>query len=116
MKAYKLFRVRKDSSLGPLFINATLRIPMNEWMDAEPHRKKGFAFRPGWHACFQPIAPHLKEDGVVKRVWTECEIEDHITYSRPESQGGAWVLAKKLRVIRTLTKTEVKEIRDGTTQ
>jgi hypothetical protein len=58
---YKLFRVRADGSLGPLFINASQRIPTGQWLEAERHHhKKGFAYRPGWHATSRPVAPHLK--------------------------------------------------------
>jgi hypothetical protein len=100
MKAYKLFRVRKDGTIGPLFINAKQRIPVGEWLQAETnHSKKGFAYRPGWHCCFKPVAPHLSEKG---RAWYEIEIEDYTTYPRPESQGGEWVLANKIKVIKSL--------------
>lgn len=110
MKAYKLFRLRKDGSLGPLFINAKLRIQLNTWMAAEAHPTKGFAYRPGWHCCFTPEAPHLSEKG---RVWAECEVANTITYKRPESQGGAWVLASSLQVLRTLTTDEVISLRNN---
>lgn len=96
MKAYKLFRVRKDGSIGPLFINARLRIPMGEWLQAEEHPTKGFAYRPGWHCTFKPVAPHLSEKG---RKWFEIEVEDYTTYARPESQGGSWVLAERMKVV-----------------
>lgn len=29
---YKLFRLRKDGTLGPLFINASLRVPQRGWV------------------------------------------------------------------------------------
>jgi hypothetical protein len=96
MKAYKLVRVRKDGSLGPLFINAKLRIPMGKWLKAEAHNKKGYAFRPGWHCCFKMVAPHLKK--TANRVWVECCVKDHTTYARPESQGGAWILANEIKI------------------
>lgn len=96
MIAYKLFRQRKDGSIGPLFINRRQRITMDEWMQAEAHRTKGYAFRPGWHACLQPVAPHLSKRD---RVWAKCEIEDYEFYKRPESQGGIWVLAQRLMVV-----------------
>lgn len=37
MRAYKLFRVRRDGTIGPLFINKKQRIPVGEWMCAEEH-------------------------------------------------------------------------------
>lgn len=100
MKAYKLFRLRKDGTLGPLFINARLRVPVGEWMPAEDHPTKGFAHRPGWHATLEPVAPHLSEKG---RVWCEVTLGGTVRrFERPESQGGTWVLADALRVDRVL--------------
>lgn len=40
MIAYKLFRLRKDGTIGPPFINAKLRIPIDEWLQAETHHRK----------------------------------------------------------------------------
>jgi hypothetical protein len=103
MIAYKLFTVRKDGTIGPLFINAPQRIPTGDWLPAEAHRRKGFAYRPGWHCCRVPVAPHIKlRDG---RAWYIIEVEDFTTYARPESQGGAWILAKRMRVIGPLQET-----------
>jgi len=99
MQAYKLFRQRKDGSIGPLFINARQRIELNTWLPAEAHRTKGYAYRPGWHCCLRPEAPHLSEKG---RVWCLVEIEDYTTYARPESQGGTWVLANHMKVLEVL--------------
>ena len=100
MKAYKLLRLRQDGSLGPLFINARQRIPIGEWLIAETHhRRKGFAYRPGWHFTFKPFAPHLSKKG---RVWCEIEATDFQTHERPKNQGGKWGLAKKIKVKRIL--------------
>lgn len=98
---WKLFKQRADGSLGPLFINARLRVPVGEWMEAEDHPTKGFAHRPGWHCTLRPEAPHLKLNpkGGPRRVWAECEAEGLTYYNRPESQGGTWVLARRLRVV-----------------
>jgi hypothetical protein len=97
MRGYKLFRKRRDGTLGPLFINARLRVPVGQWLEAEDHPTRGFAHRPGWHATLEPRAPHLKlsED----RVWCHVELEDTVLYDRPESQGGTWVLAGRLKVL-----------------
>lgn len=113
-KAYKLFKKRRDGSLGPLFINAKLRVPLGEWMEAEDHPTKGFAHRPGWHATLAPVAPHLKENpkGGPQRVWVECEVIDYKKFNRPQSQGGTWVLAQYLRAIRELSPEEVEAIRN----
>lgn len=99
MIAYKLVRRRRDGSLGPLFINARLRIPLNEWLRAEAHHKKGFKFRPGWHCTAAPVAPHLSTRD---RVWVEVEIQDYEEVVRPATQGGLWYLAKRIRFIRIL--------------
>ena len=37
-----------------------------------------------------------------KRVWVECEVEDWESYDRPESQGGAWILAQKMKLVKIL--------------
>ena len=104
MKVYKLFRKRADGSLGPLFIHASLRVPVGEWMPAEFHPRKGFAPRKGWHCTFEPVAPHLKSGPDSGRVWCECEVDplNVEVYQRPESQGGQWILADKLMVVREL--------------
>jgi hypothetical protein len=109
MKAYKLLRIKKDGKLYPLFINKTVSTPIGEWMQAECFPTKGFAVRQGWHCCFRPIAPHLKlqlSNGE-QRVWVECEIEDWASYDRPESQGGAWCLAQRMKIIRVM---DIKEV------
>lgn len=97
--AYKLFRKRKDGTLGPLFCNRRMRIPMGEWLPAEDHPTKGLAHRPGWHALAVPDAPHLSEKG---RVWCEVEIEDWEVHYRPDSQGGQWYLADRMRVVKEI--------------
>lgn len=94
---WKVFRKRKDGTLGPLFINARLRVPVGKWMKAEAHKTKGFAFRPGWHATIEKNAPHLRTTG--DRVWCRVKLSGITYYNRPESQGGTWVLAKNLMVI-----------------
>ena len=101
MKAYKLLRMKKDGNLYPLSINKTVTTPIGVWMDAEYHPTKGFAARKGWHCCFKPVAPHLKTNlaSGEKRVWVECEVEDWASYNRPESQGGAWILAQRMKII-----------------
>ena len=112
MKAYKLLRIKKDGKLYPLFINKTVSTPIGVWLDAECHPTKGFAVRKGWHCCFSPIAPHLKTrlSNGEERVWIECEVEDWETYNRPESQGGAWILAQRMKINRVLTFEEVDKI------
>ena len=104
MKAYKLLRIKSNGNLYPLFINKKIHTPIGEWLEAECHPTKGFAVRQGWHCCLKPHAPHLKRElssGEI-RVWVEVEIEDFEYYDRPESQGGTWVLAQKMKIVRVL--------------
>ena len=89
----------KDGSLSPLFINQTSRVPVGVWMEAELHERKGFAVRKGWHCTLEKNAPHLSEKN---RIWVEVEVEDYELYDRPESQGGTWVLAQKMKIVREL--------------
>ena len=89
----------KDGSLSPLFINKTSRFPVDVWLEAKSYPTKGFAVRKGFHCTLKPIAPHLSTNN---RVWVEVELQDYEHYDRPESQGGTWVLAQKMKVIREL--------------
>ena len=100
MIAYKLFRIRKDGSLGSLFINRTIKLPLNKWLEAEDHKTKGYKHRPGWHCCPQPQAPHLS---MKDREWFEVEINNYETEHRPESQGGLWFLANNMKIIRQIS-------------
>ena len=112
MKAYKLLRIKKDGKLYPLFINKTVETPIGEWLEAELHVTAGFSPRKGYHCCFQPLAPHLKMQlaSGEQRVWVECEVEDWESYDRPITQGGAWILAQRMKLIRTLTLDEVEDV------
>lgn len=102
MIAYKLFRLRKDGTLGPLFINARQRVQLGQWLQAEDHPTKGFAHRPGWHCMAEPVAPHLKMGPT--RVWCRVELGGKITtHKRPEAQGGTWYLAGRMKVLEVMT-------------
>lgn len=89
---YKLFEMRDDGKLFPLFIGKTKETPMNEWVPAEiimEHR--GFSHRPGWHlGALIPSAPWLlSANGTYKsqrgkrfkRVWCEVEYVADIDYT-----------------------------------
>ena len=104
MIGYKLLRVRADGSLGPLFINARQRIPFGVWLPAEDHPTKGFAHRPGWHVSIAPHAPHLSMTG---RAWAVVEVEDYRKLVRPPHQGGVWLIANRMRVLRMHTPTRL---------
>ena len=99
MIAYKLVRKLKDGTIAPLFINRKLRFPFGEWLDAESHPTKGFKYRKGWHCCLSPEAPHLSEKD---RVWVRVEVDDFEYFKRPESQGGTWILAQKMKVLKEI--------------
>ncbi len=101
MIAYKLFKIRRNGTLGPLFINARQVVPVGEWLEAEQHPTKGFAFRPGWHCTVAPVAPHLslRPKSGPRRVWAKVEVEEYRKFERPESQGGTWLLAERMRVL-----------------
>ena len=103
MIAYKLFRVLKNGEITPLFINKTKRLPLKEWMEAEPHLTKDFKFRPYWHCTSKPIAPHLS---MKNRAWYEVEIKDFKEMNRPNNQGGLWYLSNNLRIIQKYIPTE----------
>lgn len=95
--AYKLFSIKKDGSIGSLFINRQNRLPLNEWLKAESHRTEGFKYRPYWHATENPVAPHLS---MKNRAWYVVEIDDYTEFKRPSSQGNVWYLANNMRIIK----------------
>lgn len=99
MIAYKLFKQRKDGTLGSLFMNVTLRHPMNKWLLAYDHTRKGFASRPGWHCLQQPNAPHLS---LKDRTWCKVEIQNYKLLYRSPAQGGEWFIAKSMRILQNL--------------
>lgn len=96
MIAYKLCRKLKSGEITPLFINKKMKLPFNQWLEAECHPTKGYKIRPFWHCTSTPVAPHLSEKG---RVWLKVEIEDFEEFNRPEHQGGLWFLAKRIKLI-----------------
>jgi len=100
VKGFKLFRLRKDGTIGPLFINRKQVIEMGVEYQAENHPTKGFKERAGWHLTTLPIAPHLSmtlKSGE-KRIWAEVEFSDYESIDRSFNQGGTWHLAKKMTV------------------
>ena len=97
MIGYKLFRLRKDGTLGPLFINRRQRLWVGETYVAEEHLTKGYAFRPGWHICSEMNAPHLSKKD---RVWAKVQFSDYKKHKRPESQGGLWYTANIMKILK----------------
>jgi len=96
MKAHKLVRLMKNGSLSSLFIGQKNRLPIGEWIEAECLPTKGFTIRPGWHCTKEPVAPHLS---IKDRVWVKVEIKNYTKLYRPESQGGVWYLANKMKIL-----------------
>ena len=96
MIAYKLFRERRNGTIGPLFINRKQIIPVGYWLNAENIPTKGYAHRPGWHCGAAPSAPHLTEKG---RSWYQVEVDDFYTFERPKHQGGTWIIANKMKFL-----------------
>lgn len=89
---YKLFEMRYDGKLFPLFIGKTKETSINEWIPAEivmEHR--GFSHRPGWHiGATMPSAPWLmgangtyksQRGKRFKRVWCEVQYAADVDYT-----------------------------------
>lgn len=99
MKAYKLFKLRKNGTISSLFIDNKKVLPLKKWMRAFAIPTEGFAFRPGWHCMSKRSAPHLSKKN---RIWAEVEIKDFESIQRPKSQGGLWYLSKWMKVKKIL--------------
>ena len=97
-EVYKLMSIRKNGTLGSLFINRRAIVPVGEWLKAEDHPTKGYAHRPGWNCTFKPIAPHLKK--MDNRVWVKAKVKDYEIFERPPNQGGKWVLADQIKILK----------------
>lgn len=89
---WKLFEMRDDQKLFPLFINKKEETPMNKWVMAEiVDYHPSFAHRPGWHiGTGVPSAAWLMSaDGTYKsqrskrfkRIWCEVEYVADIDYT-----------------------------------
>jgi hypothetical protein len=99
MIAYKLCKLKSNGDITSLFINKNEPLVFNEWLEAEEYPTKGFKLRPYWHCTGKPIAPHLSKKN---RIWVVVEMEDYEEFDRPESQGGMWYLAKRIRLLEIL--------------
>lgn len=93
---YKLFRVRKDGSIGSLFIDRRARLEPGVWLKARRIPTKGFAVRRGWHALARPEAPHLSMKG---RRWKSVALMGVTKVERPRSQGGTWYIAERMKIL-----------------
>ena len=113
MTAYKLMRLGKDGNVYPLFINKKEATRFGEVLKAKCFPTRGFAVRTGWHCCFTPYAPHLKEKlaSGERRVWVEVKVKNWESYDRPESQGGKWILAQNMIAVRIMNEDDVIKVR-----
>lgn len=104
--AWKIFRLRRDGSLGPLFVERDRIIPIGEWLDATLDIiPKGLSTRPGWH-CASTVPPHIKLGRLASgevRVLARVEIRDFELHYRPEAQGGLWFTSRWLKVLEVLS-------------
>ena len=95
----KLFTLRKDGTLGPLFIGAKERIPVGEWYEFDEKLfRKGFAERPAIHAATKD-APHIKPKAGEGRIMKRVLLRNWKTFKRPESQGDDWIIAGEMKVL-----------------
>lgn len=124
MITYKLLKIRKDGTLGPLFIERARTLPLNETLTANKTPTKGYKVRPGWHSTLFPYAPHISVKG---RVWVKCEVPGvHFDtdlypelftkqgdmnnlpvggwyyWERPERQGRLWVISHEIKLLEIL--------------
>ena len=99
MIAYKLVKLRKNGTLGSLFIGASNVLPIGEWMYSEYIPTKGYSPRQGFHCTLKPEAPHLSKKG---RVWVKVKLSDYTFFERPESQGGIWIIAHVMKILEVL--------------
>jgi hypothetical protein len=136
---YKLFQTKRTAPgrIFPLFIGKDKPTPIGEWVPAQFLPTDGFAPRPGWHVGPLPKAQHLMcKDGTMpaSRVWAQVEILADVDYTplaaiaptkdlrgqvphggyyrfpRPINQGGEWIIAGQIRVLRLLSEEEVQQI------
>ena len=89
VKAYKLFKRKKDGNIYPLFVNANKPVPIGQWLDAEegPQGKSegkvksslgDLAYRPGWHAGDLPVATHIGGKSRKELTAPDYRPDDHV--------------------------------------
>ena len=100
MIGYKLFRKRLDGTYGPLFINRKQRLLPGVLYEAESHPTFGYTYRPYWHICSKPEAPHLTNKN---RIWCKVEFDLHLSYIRPMCQGGVWHLGNTMTILEEMS-------------
>lgn len=105
MQAYKLFKIKKDGKLYPLYIYTNRALPMNSWLTAEEGERTPsgkvksklgeLAYRPGFHCCQYPLADHIGKrmsDGnlcqAADTVWCEVEMISDVDYTEEAKNKG----------------------------
>lgn len=89
VKAYKLFKRKKDGNIYPLFVNANKPVPIGQWLDAEEGtqgKSEGkvkssigdLAYRPGWHAGDLPVATHIGGKSRKELTAPDYRPDDHV--------------------------------------
>ena len=89
VKAYKLFKRKKDGNIYPLFVNANKPVAIGQWLDAEegPQGKTegkvksslgDLAYRPGWHAGDLPVATHIGGKSSKELTAPDYRPDDHV--------------------------------------
>jgi len=106
MKAWKLFRLKANGQVTPLFANFKEELPIGVWMDAVLHTTKDLMPRKGWHCVLKPSAPHLSEKG---RIWLVVEIEDYERHVRNKHQGEAWYVAQRMKIVTSRNNSKIRK-------
>ena len=104
MVAYKLMRKMRDGSFAPLFCGRKTRYLIGNHYTAVLNETKGFSPRKGFRCTALPYAPHLSTKN---RVWVKMEVSNLVYFDRPKSQGGQWILAQEMKILRELIPSEV---------
>jgi hypothetical protein len=93
--------VRRDGTLGSLFVDRKSTIPVGRWLYAKLKPTPGLKPRKGFHSLLKPVEPHLKTDlkSGERRRWFVCQALDYETIVRPEAQGGTWVVSERLKIL-----------------
>ena len=98
MICYKLMNLRRNGTLGPLFINRRQVLRIGETHTAELHPTSGYKERKGWHCMAKKSAPHLLTGS--PRVWVQVLITDYTVLDRHKGLGGKWYIANKMTLLK----------------
>jgi hypothetical protein len=107
MKAYKLMKKISSPegvSYQSLYIGKPKRYKKRTWYTAEVNPTKGFSLRKGFHCSAKPSAPHIKPKENL--VWVKVKIKNHYPFERPDSQGGLWYIAQRMKILKEVSSYE----------